>query len=106
MGPRAQLRKLTCLAKTAKPPIPKSIASSISWIASSAATPGTVHHWITILDGINAQQAATRAVPNGHTIWELVLHVTAWKNETRKRLSGAPAGEPAEGDWPEAGDVT
>jgi uncharacterized damage-inducible protein DinB len=61
---------------------------------------------MSILDGINAQRAATRAVPNGHTIWELVLHVTAWKNETRKRLSGAPAGEPAEGDWPEAGDAT
>ncbi|MGH9310353.1 MAG: DinB family protein, partial [Vicinamibacterales bacterium] len=33
-------------------------------------------------------------------IWELVLHMTAWKNETRRRLGGAPAGEPAEGDWP------
>jgi len=59
-----------------------------------------------IIDGITAQQAATRAVPNGHTIWELVLHVTAWKNETRKRLSGAPAGEPEEGDWPDAGEPT
>ena len=61
---------------------------------------------LSILDGITAQQAATRAVSNGHTIWELVLHVTAWKNETRKRLSGAPSGEPAEGDWPATGDVS
>jgi uncharacterized damage-inducible protein DinB len=61
---------------------------------------------MTILDGITAQQAATRVVPNGHTIWELVLHMTAWKRETRKRLSGAPASEPEEGDWPDAGEAT
>ena len=34
-----------------------------------------------------------------------MLHVTGWKNETRKRLSGAPASLPEEGDWPEVGDV-
>jgi uncharacterized damage-inducible protein DinB len=35
-----------------------------------------------------------------------VLHITAWKNEVRRRLSGAPAGDPEEGDWPEVGDAT
>ena len=30
-------------------------------------------------------------------IWELVLHITAWKNEVRQRLRGAPAGEPQRG---------
>ena len=29
-----------------------------------------------------------------------MLHIAAGKNETRHRLSGAPAGEPQEGDWP------
>ena len=39
-------------------------------------------------------------LPVAHTIWELVLHITAWKNEVRRRLGGAPAGDPSEGDWP------
>jgi uncharacterized damage-inducible protein DinB len=61
---------------------------------------------MSILDGITAEQAAARPLKGGHSIWELVLHVTAWKNETRKRLSGAPAGEPEEGDWPDVGEPT
>ena len=61
---------------------------------------------MSVLEGVTAQQAASRPVPKGHTIWELVLHVTAWKNETRKRLSGAPSSLPEEGDWPETGAAT
>jgi uncharacterized damage-inducible protein DinB len=61
---------------------------------------------MSILDGITAEQAAARPLKGGHSIWELVLHVTAWKNETRKRLSGAAASMPEEGDWPEVGPVT
>lgn len=59
-----------------------------------------------ILDGVTAAQAAARPLPQAHSIWELVLHVTAWKGEVCRRLSGAPAGEPAGGDWPAAGDPT
>jgi uncharacterized damage-inducible protein DinB len=55
---------------------------------------------MSILDGVTAAQAAAKPVPQAHSIWELVLHVTGWKNEVRQRLTGAPAGEPAEGDWP------
>ena len=59
-----------------------------------------------ILKGVTAEQAA-RTPPNGaHSIWELVLHVTAWRNETARRAAGAPAGEPAEGDYPPVGDPT
>ena len=53
-----------------------------------------------ILAGITHQQAAARPIAGAHTIWELVLHITAWKNEVRRRLGGAPAGKPNEGDWP------
>ena len=53
-----------------------------------------------ILSGITHQQAAVRPLAGGHTIWEIVLHLTAWKNEVRRRLGGAPAGNPSEGDWP------
>lgn len=59
-----------------------------------------------ILKGITAAQAASRPIGSAHSIWELVLHMTAWKNEVRKRLGGAPAGEPEEGDWPAVGAPT
>jgi hypothetical protein len=59
-----------------------------------------------ILRGVTAAQAAAHVVPHVHTIWEVVLHMTAWKNEVRKRLSGAPASTPDEGDWPEVGAPT
>jgi len=59
-----------------------------------------------ILRGVTAAQAAARPIPRGHSIWELVLHMTSWKNEVRRRIEGAPAGEPQEGDWPSVGDPT
>ncbi len=59
-----------------------------------------------ILKGLAAADAAARPVADGHSIWELVLHMTGWKNEVRKRLSGAPASDPEGGDWPPAGDTT
>jgi uncharacterized damage-inducible protein DinB len=59
-----------------------------------------------ILRGVTAVQAAARPIPHGHNIWELVLHMTAWKNEVRRRIGGAPAGEPQEGDWPSVGETT
>lgn len=59
-----------------------------------------------ILQGIDHSQASAKPVANAHSIWELVLHLTAWKNETRHRLSGARAGEPQEGDWPSVGETT
>jgi uncharacterized damage-inducible protein DinB len=59
-----------------------------------------------ILGGVSHEQAAAKKVANGHSIWELVLHIAAWKNEVRRRLSGAPAAEPQEGDWPQPGETT
>jgi uncharacterized damage-inducible protein DinB len=59
-----------------------------------------------ILKGVSAAEAASRVLPGVHTIWEIVLHMTAWKNEASQRLAGAPAGDPQEGDWPETGAPT
>lgn len=59
-----------------------------------------------ILDGITHQHAAAKPIPAGHSIWELVLHITAWKGEVRRRLFGVPAAEPQEGDWPPVGETT
>ena len=57
-----------------------------------------------ILEGVTAEQAARKPANGAHSIWELVLHITAWRNETARRATGAPAGEPAEGDYPLVGD--
>jgi uncharacterized damage-inducible protein DinB len=57
-----------------------------------------------ILDGVTAAQAAARPLPGAHSIWELALHITAWKNEVQRRIQGGPAGDPAEGDWPDVGE--
>jgi uncharacterized damage-inducible protein DinB len=54
----------------------------------------------TLLDGLSAEDAARTPVPAAHSIWELVLHMTGWAREVQARLDGAPAGEPAGGDWP------
>ena len=40
-----------------------------------------------ILDGITAGDAALKPLAGAHSIWELVLHMTAWKREVRRRLS-------------------
>ena len=52
-----------------------------------------------VLEGINADVAARRSIPRGHTIWELVLHMTAWTREVASRVRGADAKSPPE-DWP------
>ena len=54
-----------------------------------------------LLAGIGPEVAAAHPIRRVHSVWEIVLHMTAWKNEVRRRLGGAPAAEPEEGDWPE-----
>jgi uncharacterized damage-inducible protein DinB len=61
---------------------------------------------VTLLDGLSAREAARRPVAGSHSIWELVLHMTGWCDEVRARLDGAPAGEPASGDWPAVRDTS
>ena len=31
-----------------------------------------------VLKGVDAKTASVRSIPRGHTIWELVLHMTVW----------------------------
>jgi uncharacterized damage-inducible protein DinB len=58
------------------------------------------------LDGIDAAQAASRPVPEGHSIWEIVLHMIGWTQEVVRRLQGGAPGQPVEGDWPAVGRVS
>jgi uncharacterized damage-inducible protein DinB len=58
------------------------------------------------LAGITADCAAARPLKSAHNIWEIVLHVAAWKGAVRQRLAGEPVRVPLEGDWPAVGDVS
>jgi len=54
-----------------------------------------------LLDGVTAGQASAKPVPGAHSIWELVLHITAWVREALEVVEGKAyqtlAGEK---DWP------
>ena len=52
-----------------------------------------------VLKGVDAKTAARRTIAHGHTIWELVLHMTGWTREVASRVRGNDAGNPPE-DWP------
>jgi uncharacterized damage-inducible protein DinB len=53
-----------------------------------------------VLTGISAADAAVPPLPAAHSIWEIVLHMTAWTAEVTRRLEGAAPAPPHEGDWP------
>jgi len=60
-----------------------------------------------ILAGVTTAQAASRPLPQAHTIWELVLHIAAWESVVRRRLGGEAIGDlPPEQDWPPVGDTS
>ncbi len=59
-----------------------------------------------ILDGIPAQTAATHPVPNGHSIWEIVAHMTFWEGVVTNRLHGERAGLVDELNFPAVPAVT
>lgn len=58
------------------------------------------------LSGIDAQQAASRPLPDAHSIWEIVLHIISWTREVTRRLEGAQPAQPVEADWPPVGSVS
>jgi uncharacterized damage-inducible protein DinB len=53
-----------------------------------------------ILDTVTAEQAARKPLAQAHSIWELVLHISAWESAVLKSLEGEYTEEPDEGDWP------
>ena len=59
-----------------------------------------------ILQGVTPEQAAQRVLPKAHTIWELVLHITAWEEVVLKSLRGEPyVMLHGEDDWPPVRDT-
>ena len=49
-----------------------------------------------VLEGVTAAAAAARPIPGAHSIWELALHIIAWRNEVARRVDGGEPAEPAE----------
>jgi len=60
----------------------------------------------TILADVTAEQAARRPIPTAHTIWEMVLHISAWESAVTSRLEGRYTSDPDEGDWPAVAETT
>jgi uncharacterized damage-inducible protein DinB len=59
-----------------------------------------------VLAGVDAKRARTRPVAGAHSIWEIVLHVTAWADIARQRIQGEATGDPTpEQDWPPVSDA-
>ena len=59
-----------------------------------------------ILAGVTAAQAIAQPIPNSHSIWQLVLHIAAWMDAVRTRITNGPVAEPADGDWPAIPDTS
>ena len=64
-----------------------------------------------LLEGVTAEQAAARPLPDAHSIWELVNHLAAWERIVMRRVQGEvvndvpdeinfpPVAEPSEAAW-------
>lgn len=59
-----------------------------------------------ILSGLSAADAAAHPIPGAHSIWELVLHMTAWTREVRERLGRTAATLDGAHDWPPVRDTS
>lgn len=59
-----------------------------------------------LLADVVAKEAAAKPLPGMHSIWEIVLHISAWNRAVRRRLEGEVILElPAEEDWPAVRDM-
>jgi uncharacterized damage-inducible protein DinB len=53
-----------------------------------------------VLDGVTAETAARRPMASAHNIWEIVVHMTVWKNVVCRRIQGDSVDPTPEEDWP------
>jgi hypothetical protein len=59
-----------------------------------------------LLSDVDASSASARPIAGVRSIWEIVLHLTAWTREVARRLDGHPPAPPAGGEWPDPGETT
>ena len=58
------------------------------------------------LADVTAERAAAKPLAAAHSMWEIVLHIAAWKGAIKQRLAGQYVTLPVEGDWPPVTDVS
>ena len=58
-----------------------------------------------LLAGVTAEKANARPLPNGHTIWEIVLHITAWQDAVCLRINGRETELSPDQAWPTVKDA-
>ena len=60
-----------------------------------------------VLSGVTDETATLRPIGHAHTIWEIVLHITAWAEIARARLRGERIADPSDQeDWPPVGVIS
>lgn len=60
-----------------------------------------------LLADVSAQQAAASPLAGSHTIWQVVLHVVAWRGVARGLIEGGSETElPDEDNWPAVADTS
>ena len=59
-----------------------------------------------ILRDVNAATASARPIPDAHTIWELVLHITTWDEVTITRIGGTPKMPTDDENFPKVKDTS
>lgn len=59
--------------------------------------------WKDALEGVSREAALHRAIPDAHTIGEILLHATTWHDVVRRRLGGESPQVSDSEDWPTAG---
>src|ERR1700687_5763434 len=79
---------LTMKPSIRKPPVPVTaqIAEQLRRAFEGSAWPGP--SMLELLEDVDAETAATKPIPNGHSIWELVLHTAVWDRAVRRRIGG------------------
>ena len=61
---------------------------------------------IEVLNGISSDKAIAKPINGAHSIWDIVLHISAWQNAVFRRLHGDPANLTDEEDWQQATDAS
>ena len=59
-----------------------------------------------ILAGVDARTAAAHPLAGGHSLWEILNHVTAWTRVVQRRLNGEAVELTGADDWPPVGDTS
>jgi uncharacterized damage-inducible protein DinB len=59
-----------------------------------------------LLAGVDAKTAAAKPIVNGHSIWELLLHIGAWDDAVRRRTGGEAVTLSDEQNFPSVREVS